>query len=236
MKEHSLTHTYYYGATKMLVAVDCIIFGFDGTQLKLLLFKRIVSPYAGQWSLVGSFVKAEEGLEEAAARTLQELTGLQDVYMRQLYAFGDATRDPGARVLSVSYYALIRLDNFDEELVQRHNAQWFSLDHVPDLIFDHKKMVETALERLRKQTRNQPIGFELLPPKFTLPQLLKLYEEIYQQKLDDRNFRKKIKALNFLKQLDEKDKSSSKKGAYYYSFDKKKYNLLLEKGVNVELR
>ena len=236
MDNHSLTHTFYYGVAKMLVAVDCIIFGFDGQQLKLLLFKRIVSPYAGKWSLVGSFVKEQEGLEEAAARTLHELTGLKDVYMRQLYAFGEIERDPGARVLSVSYYALIRLDNFDEELVKQHNAHWFSLNELPELIFDHKEMVDMALDRLRKQTRYQPIGFELLPKKFTLPQLLKLYEEIYQKTLDDRNFRKKIKALNFLKQLDEKDKSTSKKGAYYYSFDTKRYNRLLEKGVNVELK
>ena len=236
MSDHSLTHTYYYGVTRMLVAVDCIIFGFDGQQLKLLLFKRRVLPYSGQWSLVGSFVKDNESLEDAAGRTLTELTGMKDVYMRQLYAFGETDRDPGARVLSVSYYALIRLDSFDEELVKTHDAQWFSLDEVPELIFDHGLMVEMALERLQKQSRFQPIGFELLPEKFTLPQLLKLYEGIYQKKLDDRNFRKKIKTLNFLKQLDEKDKSSSKKGAFYYSFDKRKYKRLVEKGVNLEFK
>lgn len=236
MNHHSLTHTFYYGVTKMLVAVDCIIFGFDGQKLKLLLFKRKVDPYAGQWSLVGSFVKENEGLEEAAVRTLHELSGLENVYMQQLFAFGGIDRDPGARVLSVSYYALIRLEGLDEEQVKEHNAKWFTLDKMPELIFDHQQMVNQALDALRKQTRYQPIGFELLPPKFTMPQLLKLYEEIYQKKLDDRNFRKKIKALNFLKQLDEKDKSNSKKGAFYYSFDKKKYARLLEKGVNVDLK
>lgn len=235
MQDHSLTNTFYYGADKLLVAVDCIIFGFDGQELKLLLFKRKVDPYAGKWSLVGSFVKERESLEVAAARILYELAGLRNVFMSQLHSFGEVERDPGARVISIAYFTLIRLETFDEDQVSKHEAKWFNINELPELIFDHQTMVSMAHDQLKKQARYQPIGFELLPEKFTLPQLLKLYEEIYQEKIDDRNFRKKIKTMNLLIQLNEKDKSNSKKGAYYYSFDQSKYNKLLAKGFNFEL-
>ena len=235
MQKPRLTSSFYEGQEKLLVAVDCIIFGFDGQQLSLLLFKRKVKPYAGQWSLVGSFVKKEESLDLAASRTLFELAGLSEVFLSQLYCFGETDRDPGARVLSVVYSALIRLDHFDIEKVNKHDANWFSLQELPDLIFDHGQMVKMAHEQLKKQARFQPIGFELLPQKFTLPQLHRLYEEIYQTPVDDRNFRKKIKALKMLKRLEEKDKITSKKGAYYYQFDSEKYKELKTKGVDFSL-
>jgi hypothetical protein len=166
---------------------------------------------------------------------LYELAGLRNVFMSQLHSFGDVERDPGARVISIAYFTLIRLETFDLDQVSEHGAKWFSIKELPELIFDHHTMVNLAHEQLKKQARYQPIGFELLPEKFTLPQLIKLYEEIYQEKIDDRNFRKKIKAMNLLLQLNEKDKSGSKKGAYYYSFEKSKYKALLAKGFNFEL-
>ena len=235
MEDQHSAKTFYQGEERLLVAVDCIIFGFDGKQLKLLLFKRKVDPYSGQWSLVGSFVKNSESLDVAAARILEESTGLKDVFMSQLHCFGSVNRDPGARVISVVYFALIRLKEFDIESVQKYDAAWFSIKEIPELIFDHRKMVEMAQEQLKKQARHQPIGFELLPKKFTFPQLLRLYEEIYQKDLDDRNFRKKIKAMNLLKRLDEKDKTTSRKGAFFYCFDSEKYHVLLAKGFNFEI-
>lgn len=231
MPEYTLTNTYYHEADRILVAVDCIIFGFDGDYLKLLLFKRKMEPYAGQWSLVGSFVKKNESLEQAADRILFELSGLKNVYLRQLHSYSEVNRDPGGRVISVSFYALIRLDSFDTEVVRQKGAQWFNIKDIPPLIFDHQQMVEMAHEELKNQARFQPIGLELLPPKFTLPQLHRLYEEIYQKKLDDRNFRKKIKNLRLLVQLKEKDKSNSRKGAYYHKFNRKRYHKLTSKGV-----
>lgn len=224
--------SYYVGAEKLLLAVDCIIFGFDLNTLKLLLFKRKVEPFRGEWSLIGSFVKPPESVFEAASRVLEEYTGLQDVFMEQLMSYGDPARDPGARVVSISHYALIRIDDQDEELAQQYEAKWFDFDKLPNLILDHGQMVADALVALRRKARYQPIGFELLPKKFTLPQLLVLYEAIYQRELDQRNFRKKVLSLDILQKLDEKDKSGSRKGAFLYYFDQDKYEAMKEQGVN----
>ena len=175
----------------------------------------------------------QTGLKAYAFRSFQQFI-VRNIIGPELEHPG---RDPRERVITVAYYALVQLEGHNlQAATDARNTAWFSLDDLPNLAFDHQKILDAGLHRLKGKVRYQPIGFELLPPKFTMPQLLKLYEEIYQKKLDDRNFRKKIKALNFLKQLDEKDKSNSKKGAFYYSFDKKKYALLLEKGVNVDLK
>lgn len=226
---------YYAGAEKILVAVDCIIFGFDNNTLKLLLFKRKVAPFAGEWSLIGSFVKSGESVPEAAKRVLEESTGLRNVYMEELGSYSDVERDPGSRVISIAYYALIRLNEHEEQLVTTHQARWFPYDDLPDLILDHREMTQHALAKVRRKAQYQPIGFELLPEKFTLPQLQILYQAIYQKELDRRNFRKKILSMKILEKLDEKDKSTSRKGAFLYRFDEEKYRQLVDKGMHFEL-
>lgn len=217
------------------VAIDSIIFGFSEGNLKLLLIKRNFEPCKGQWSLMGGFVKNDESTDEAANRILEQLTGLKSIFLEQLYTYGDIDRDSEARVISIAYYALINIDDYDKKLGQYYGAKWFNIDEIPVLVFDHAKMVEKALRRLRRKTIAQPIGFELLPEKFTLPQLQQLYEAIHQQSMDKRNFRKKILGMKVLSKLEEKDKSSSKRGAFLYKFDKEKYDYLIENGGFFEL-
>ena len=226
---------YYSEYNKFLVAVDCIIFGFDGQELKLLLIKRNFPPAKGEWSLMGGFLKRDESLDNAAARVLFKLTGLQKVYLEQLYSYGEIDRDPGERVISAAYYALIKIDEYDEKLLKKYNAKWFLINDFPNLIFDHNIMVNKALKRLKRKAQSQPIGFELLPEKFTIPQLQKLYETIFQKEFDKRNFRKKILGFQVLQKFDEKEKKSSKKGAYLYRFDQDKYNRLIENGYSFEV-
>src|SRR5690554_372526 len=226
-----MTPQLYRKADRLLVAADCIIFGFDGRQLKVLLVKRSFEPEAGRWSLVGGFVNAGESVNDAAARILQRLTGLDNIYMEQLHCFGDVNRDPAARVISVAYFALINIADYSRQLNLEHEPHWRSLDDLPDLIFDHAQMVKLARERLQQKVATHPVGFELLPRKFTLPQLQNLYEAIYQSKLDRRNFSRKILSLGILKKLDEKEKGGSKKGAYLYVFDRKRYEKLADEGL-----
>ncbi|MBC7946256.1 MAG: NUDIX hydrolase [Chitinophagaceae bacterium] len=216
----------YQDQARLLVAVDCIIFGFNGKELKALLVKRRLEPEMGRWSLMGGFVQQEESVEQAATRVLDQLTGLTDIYMEQLYCFGDVKRDPGGRVVSVAFFALIKIDDYDEALMMDHHSQWFSLNKLPPLVFDHKNMIRQARQRLKEKASTHPIGFALLPLKFTLQQLQGLYEAIYETSLDKRNFTRKIHSLNILHKLGEKDKESSKKGAFYYVFDRKKYEQL----------
>jgi ADP-ribose pyrophosphatase YjhB (NUDIX family) len=218
----------YSGSIKHLVAVDCIIFGYDilEKEIKLLLFKRIVQPAKGRWSLAGGFVDASESLDSAASRILRKLTGLESVYMKQLYAYGEVDRDPGDRVISVAYFALIAIRDINKEFAEKNGVSWRSLSRLPDLIFDHPLMVKRALTDLQNQIKIKPVGFELLPEKFTLVQLQDLYEAIYQRKVDKRNFRKKILSMGILEKLDEKDRETSKKGAYYYKFNQDTYDRL----------
>lgn len=213
----------YKNHQKILVAVDCIIFGFDGTQLKALLIKRGFEPEKGKWSLMGGFVGKNENADEAATRILNQLTGMTDIYMEQLYTFTEVDRDYAGRVVSIAYFALINIADYSEQLQLEHEAKWFPLTRIPALIFDHKKMVAKAKERLQQKVASHPIGFELLPTKFTLPQLQSLYEAIYETPLDKRNFTKKMLSLGILNKLDEKEKESSRKGAFYYVFDNAKY-------------
>ena len=227
---------YYKEYDHHLVALDCIIFGFDEGELKLLLLKRKFEPAKGEWSLMGGFLRKSESLDDAACRILNQLTGLSNIYMKQLNAFGDVDRDPGARTISVVYYALIKINENDRMLAEAHGAEWISINKLPALIFDHSKMVEKALEALRRRTSREPIGFELLPDKFTLPQLQSLYESICGEQLDKRNFRKQILVTGLLVKLNEKDKESSKKGAFLYKFDHKKYNSYVEKGFLFQLK
>lgn len=223
-------HQFYKQEDRQLVAVDCIIFGFDKGLLRLLLLKRSLEPGSGKWSLAGGFLNRKESLIEAASRVLCNLTGLENVFLEQLYAYGNPGRDPGGRVVSVTYFALLKVEDYNKDLVIENGAHWRPIENVPELLFDHGEMVEKALCRLRLVAKSQPIGFELLPTKFTLPQLQSLYEAIYQKELDKRNFRKKILSMDLLDKLDEKDKNSSKKGAFLYMFNKEKYEELVAKG------
>ena len=223
---------YYKGHPTFYVAVDSIIFGFDQGELKLLIHKRQFEPARGEWSLFGGFIQKNESLDEAASRILYEHTGLRDIYMEELQAYGELGRDPAGRVISVAYFALIPAKEYTEAGNSKSGATWVSLSNLPTLIMDHNTMVEKGLRRLKRRASTQPIGFELLPGEFTMPQLQALYEAIYQKELDKRNFRKKILAMDMLIKLETKDKSSSRKGAYLYRFDKKKYQKLVEGGYN----
>jgi len=216
---------------KILVAVDCIIFGFDGVELKTLLIKRGFEPEKGNWSLMGGFIRKNENANDAAARVLFRLTGIKGIYMEQFFTFTNVHRDTAGRVISIAFFALINIEDYSEQLQLEHEAHWFSMNEIPPLIFDHRQMVFKAKKTLQEKASSQLVGFELLPEKFTLPQLHSLYEAIYETALDKRNFFRKIRSLGVLTKLDEKDKESSRKGAFYYVFDSKKYAKLQPSGV-----
>jgi len=220
----------YKNHDRILVAVDCIIFGFDRSGLKLLLIKRDFEPEKGNWSLMGGFLNRDESLDQAADRVLQKLTGLKNVYLEQLYGFGEVDRDPVERTVSIAYYALINVREHDKELMDKYSARWFPIDDLPDLIFDHNQMVRAAKQRLKYRASHEPVGFELLPKKFTMPELQILYEDIYETELDKRNFRRRILSMDILTKTDEKQKKYSKKGAYLYKFNENKYEDKLENG------
>jgi 8-oxo-dGTP diphosphatase len=213
----------YQTQTKCLVALDSIIFGFDGQELKLLLVKRGIEDEHHTWSLMGGWVQPDESLEEASTRILFELTSLSDIYLEQLHTFGNPKRDPVERTVSVAYFALINVDDYDNKISKNFEAQWFSMQELPQLLFDHSAMVQMAIEHLRYKASQHPIGFELLPEKFTIPQLQKLYEAIFGTELDKRNFSRKLLSTHLLIKLEEKQKGFSKKGAFYYKIDEEKY-------------
>jgi len=227
----------YSKYSRYLMAVDCIVFGYDIQKkiLKLLLVKRGFEPSKGSWSLAGGFVKEKESLDEAASRILRKLTGIETVFLTQSHTYGETGRDPGARVISIAYYALIAIRDIDHERVKDNGAHWRSVSDLPRLIFDHPVMVKRALADLQYQIKVRPIGFELLPDKFTLVQLQELYEAIYQKKADKRNFRKKILSMGVLEKLEEKEKETSKKGAWYYTFNKERYEKLSRNGFSFNL-
>ena len=214
----------FYGQyPKFHVAVDCIIFGFEAGKLKVLLQQRPFEPRQGEWSLMGGFVKRNEDVDAAAERVLNQLTGLHNIYMKQVGAFGSVNRDSGDRVISVAYFALVEIAKVNHDLNHQHSAYWEDIDELPPLLFDHKEMVEKALYRLRTMLHSRPIGFSLLPPLFTLSQLQQLYEAILGQKLDKRNFRKRIGDMKFVEKTDLIDKVNSKRGAALYKFNKDVY-------------
>jgi 8-oxo-dGTP diphosphatase len=213
----------YTGQTRMLIAVDCIIFGFDGNDIKLLLIQRGLRPEKGKWSLMGGFLQPEESLEQAANRILKKLTGIEGIYMEQMEAFGNPSRDPVERTISIAYFALIDIHRYEKQLSFDYHAEWFLLKKTPELIFDHQKMVEDAKKQLRYKAALHPILFELLPARFTIPQLQILYEGIYDTTFDNRNFSRKVLSTELLIKQKEKDKANSKKGAFYYKLDKRKY-------------
>ena len=215
--------TYYNINPQFYVSVDCIIFGFDKGSVKLLLLMRNFEPAKGSWSLMGGFVQDGESVDDAAKRVLAELTGLENVYMEQVGTFGEVDRDPGERVISVAYYALININEYDRNLVQQHNAHWAEINEIPPLVFDHPQMVKQARIMLQKKASSEPIGFNLLPSLFTLFQLQSLYEAIYGEPLDKRNFRKRVADLNYIEKTDKIDKTGSKRGAALYKFNENAY-------------
>lgn len=215
---------YYNINPQFYVSVDCIIFGLNEGELSLLLLKRNFEPEKGKWSLMGGFVQNDESVDAAAKRVLKELTGLENVYMEQVGAFGEVDRDPGERVISVAYYALINIDEYDRKLVKKHNAQWINIHDLPELSFDHPAMIEKARDLMRRKASLEPIGLNLLPRLFTLSQMQSLYETIQGETIDKRNFRKKVAEMDYIEKTEMIDKSCSRRGAYLYKFNNKAYN------------
>ena len=225
-----MINQYYKNNSEFLVAADCIIFGFKDKELHVLLTRRPVEPMAGEWSLMGGFVDENESLEDAAKKVLFRYTQQKGIYMEQVNAYGDVDRDTGGRVISVAFYALVRLEEFDTSLAKRFDAKWINVNDLPQLVFDHNRMIEDALTLLRFKVSMEPIIFKFFDDKFTLPALQDLYEAIYQRQVDKRNFRKKLSSMNILDKLDIKDTESSKRGAFYHRFNKKKYKEFLDSG------
>jgi 8-oxo-dGTP diphosphatase len=223
----------YLSQTRMLAAVDCIIFGFDGQSLKILLVHRDIEHEKGKWSLMGGFIQPEESPENAAVRILKTLTGLEGVYLEQLYTFGNPKRDPIERTLSITYFALIDIHQYEKQLSDEYHPEWFLLNKIPKLIFDHGEMVKMAKDKLRYKAVLHPLLFELLPRKFTLPQLQSLYESVYDTGFDKRNFSRKLLSTNLLIKQEDKDKGSSKKGAYYYKLNTKRYKANFQAILNI---
>jgi 8-oxo-dGTP diphosphatase len=230
------TNNFTYEYERPALATDCVIFGFDGGELKLLLIEREKDPFKNKWALPGGFVFMQETTEECAKRILLEKTGVKNMFIEQLYTYSDIDRDPRERIVSVAYYALVNKHQY--ELIAGRDttkAEWFELSKLPKLAFDHDKIVKAAIQRIKGKVSYQPIGFELLDEKFTLSQLQSLYEAILENSIDKRNFRKKILGMGFLKGLDEKEKNVARKAAQYYCFDKKAYKELTQKGFHFEL-
>src|SRR2546426_9387906 len=229
-----MAFTYQY--PRAALTVDCVVFGFDEGELKVLLIERALEPFKGKWALPGGFVRVDETLDEAARRELQEEAGLRNVFLEQLYTFGAVDRDPRERVVSVAYYALVKLADFSTKAAtDAADARWFPISKVPRLAFDHANILATALTRLKGKVRYQPIGFELLPPKFTLSQLQHLYEAVLAAKLDKRNFRKKVLGLGLLVPLRGTLQAGRHRPAQLFSFDTQRYENLNRKGFNFEL-
>jgi 8-oxo-dGTP diphosphatase len=226
--------TYEY--PRPALTVDCVVFGVDANDLRVLLIQRALPPFEGKWALPGGFVRIDETLEDAARRELEEETGLRKVFLEQLYTFGAVDRDPRERIVSVAYYALVNLrDHQVHAATDARDAAWFGVNDVPRLAFDHADILQTALARLRGKLRYQPIGFELLPKKFTLSQLQHLYELVLERELDKRNFRKRVLATDLLIETDEVERDVAHRAARLYRFDERKYRRLAEAGFNFEL-
>ena len=231
----AIPHVYKY--PRPALAVDCVVFGLDEQHsLKVLLIQRKIPPFEGEWALPGGFVRVNESLEDAARRELEEETGLEDVFLEQLYTFGTVDRDPRDRVVTVAYYALVNLLDYTvQAATDASQAAWFEVDKDLAIAFDHPQILDTALARLRSKVRYEPIGFELLPEKFTFFQLQKLYETVLGIELDKRNFRKKFLKMELLQELDEFQTNTPHRAAKLYAFDREKYQQLKQKGFNFEI-
>ena len=234
-----MAYTYEY--PRPALNVDCVVFGLEASELKVLLIERDLEPFKGHWALPGGFVNMDEALEEAALRELQEETGLRDLYLEQLYTFGQVDRDPRGRVISVAYYALVNPKGLAlQASSDARQAKWFAVNQIrgssgPQLAFDHEKILDVALRRLRGKVRYEPIGFELLPTKFTLTQLQTLYETVLERELDKRNFRKKLLSMKILIELEERQQDVAHRAARLYRFDEARYRRLMRSGFVFEL-
>lgn len=230
-----MTSTFYLNKDTFLLAVDCIIMGFRNNELQILITRRPIEPLKGGWSLMGGFVNESESINEAAERVVGEFTGIDNIFMEQVRAFGEINRDLAERVISIVYYALVDIEQFDTTLAEKYDARWVNISQLPELVFDHNIMVKDTITILQRKAAVKPIGFNLLGEQFTLPTLQSLYESIYQEIIDKRNFRKKLLTMDILEKLEEKDKNSSKRGAFYYKFNKEKYDQLIEQGMHFSL-
>jgi len=229
-----MPNTYEY--PRPALTVDIVVFALDAEDLQVMLIQRDLEPYKGHWALPGGFVRIEETLEGAARRELQEETGVRDIFLEQLYTFGSLNRDPRERVVTVAYYALVNLEGHDVRAsTDARNAAWFPVNDRPKLAFDHTTILDAAYERLRGKVRYQPIGFELLPEKFTLRQLQHLYEVILDRELDKRNFRKKVLGMGIVKETNEIEKDVAHRAARLYRFHKRSYDRLFKRGFNFEI-
>ena len=231
-----MAYTYEYA--RPAVTVDCVVFGYEAQapSLKVLLIKRKLPPFEGSWALPGGFVQIDESVEAAARRELTEETGVENVFLEQLYTFGAVERDPRDRVISVAYYALVSLQRYQlQAATDASDAQWFNLSALPQLEFDHASIIDCAVARLRGKIRYEPIGFELLPEPFTLSQLQQLYEQILEKEIDKRNFRKKLLKTNLLVDTEKKESGVAHRAAKLYRFDRKRYQSLKQGGTFFEL-
>ncbi|WP_020207665.1 NUDIX hydrolase [Gilvimarinus chinensis] len=218
------------------LSIDNLIFGLDHGKLDILLIKHKVGISKGQWALPGGWIRYDENLRDAATRHLHELTGVTDLYLEQLKTFGRVDRFPSERVVTVAYYALVSAEDY--KVVAGNNAtdaSWFGIHELPELIFDHKEIIDFGIQHLQQQVRRRPIGFNLLPEKFTLLQLQELYEGILDTKLDKPNFRRKIMKMNLLASCDEKQQGVAHRAAKLYRFDEEAYQALTEKGFSFEI-
>ena len=229
-----MPYTYEYARPSL--TVDCVVFGLGEKDLKVLLIQRGLEPFKGKWALPGGFVRVDEALANAARRELKEETGISNVYLEQLYTFGELKRDPRERIVSVAYYALVKLgDHRVKAATDASDAAWFAVSDAPKLAFDHQRILKMALSRLKGKVRYQPVGFELLPVKFTLTNLQHLYETILERTLDKRNFRKKILGMDLLIETAEIEQNVAHRAARLYRFDEEKYKRLVQKGFNFEI-
>lgn len=227
---------YSYAFARPALTVDIVVFALDDEDLQVMLIERDLEPFAGQWALPGGFVRVEETLDGAANRELREETGLHDIFLEQLFTFGDLERDPRERIVTVAYYALVNLAGHNVQAsTDARNAAWFPVTELPTLAFDHARIIETALERLRGKVRYQPLGFELLPERFTLRQLQHLYEIVLGRELDKRNFRKKVLSMGILKETNEIEKDVAHRAARLFRFDQRAYQKLTRQGFNFEI-
>lgn len=227
---------FQYEYPRPALTVDCVVFGYDEEALRVLLIQRGAPPFEGRWALPGGFVQIDESVDDAALRELQEETGVSRLYLEQLYTFGAVDRDPRERVVTVAYFALVKMsDHKVRAATDTRDAAWFAVDDLATLAFDHDRIIEVALDRLRAKVRYRPIGFELLPRKFTLTQLQRLYEVVLDQELDKRNFRKRVLSMGLLEELDEVEQDVARRAARLYRFDERKYKKLTRQGFEFSL-
>jgi len=227
---------YKYEYPHPAVTVDCVVFGLDGGTLEVLLIQRALEPFRGTWALPGGFIKMDEDLEAGARRELEEETGVSQLYLEQLGAYGAPGRDPRERVITVAWFAIVnRFEHKVRASTDAVDAHWFPLDGLPELAFDHATILADGLKRLQQQLRRQPLGFEFLPKEFTLTQLQRLYETILREELDKRNFRKKLLSTNLLIPLDKVEEGVAHRAAQLFRFDNESYRQLQAQGYGFEI-